>query len=257
LIWNLHLTGGRQAVDVSVVVTAHREGRLLHRTLRSVWRSLGRASARDISAELIIVVDKPDDATLEYLETVHGRAVVEHTQFGDPGQARNHGARIAAGRYVAFLDGDDLMGSDWISGAFHYAESIREECVYYPEYVIQFEGVNAFLHRPGTTDPGFRATSLLEANCWNSVHFLAPRALLLSYPFDFAGLWPRRLALVQRDGGAGHTHCHRPTDLRVLQKEAARIPTGCYRAVGCTHSSLYALRAGTLCEGSRRRHRSG
>ncbi len=171
-------------MDISVVTTAHNEGRLLHRTLRSIRRALAHAEADGVRGELIVVLDNPDTATVDYVAEHHELcSVIEKTAFGDPGLARNRGVELAAGRFVAIIDGDDLMGEEWLAAAHRQAVSSGEECVYYPEYVVVFDAQNLILRPKGTRHPQFSVADLIENNCWNSVHFFVPKALLERHPF--------------------------------------------------------------------------
>ena len=58
--------------------------------------------------ELIIVDDGSRDKTLEYLRALGAKASVLRQSNQGPGSARNRGAQIATGEYLAFLDSDDV-----------------------------------------------------------------------------------------------------------------------------------------------------
>jgi glycosyltransferase involved in cell wall biosynthesis len=168
--------------DVSVVVTAHREGTLCHPTLRSVWRAVDYAQSRGVSAEVLVVLDRPDDATRDYFARHPSGAAVHEVDFGDPGPARNHGARVAAGKYVSFLDGDDLYCSPWLERAFRQAVAAATPCVCHPLYTVLFGTESAVWRHLSSSDVAFRTPSLLEINHWGP-WALMPRELLLRCPY--------------------------------------------------------------------------
>jgi len=171
-------------IDISVVISAHREGRLAHPTLRSVFRSAAFANESGVRSEVIVVLDRADSETRAYFETCgHPCLKLYQVDLGDPGMARNHGVEKASGKYVAFSDADDLFGKGWLGAAFQYAESRGEFCVYYPEYVICFERENLIVRCKDTDDETLNISTMIEFNCWNSVHFLAPKTLLAENPF--------------------------------------------------------------------------
>src|SRR5262245_36868183 len=86
----------------SVVIPAHNRLGLLKVTLSSIWAQ----SVTDF--EVIVVDDGSTDGTIEYLKSLESKLkVVRQTNQG-PGAARNAGARLAAGSYLAFLDSDDI-----------------------------------------------------------------------------------------------------------------------------------------------------
>jgi glycosyltransferase involved in cell wall biosynthesis len=83
-----------------VIPTRNRRG-LLARALQSVRL---QSSA---PLEVIVVDDGSTDDTLEFLAT-QADVRVARSPGGGPGAARNTGAELAAGDYLAFLDSDDL-----------------------------------------------------------------------------------------------------------------------------------------------------
>ncbi len=65
--------------------------------------------------ELVLVEDGSTDESLCILETVErqdGRIRVIRQENGGAAKARNHGLSKAAGRFVAYLDADDLWSPD-------------------------------------------------------------------------------------------------------------------------------------------------
>ena len=53
-------------IDISVIVTAHNEGRLVHQTMRSILQAIDKAENTGIMCEIIAVLDKPTSETLQY-----------------------------------------------------------------------------------------------------------------------------------------------------------------------------------------------
>lgn len=171
-------------MDISVIIPAHKEGRLAHHTMNSVFRAAEYASESGIRTEIVVVLDRPDKKTQEYFGCYKDSEVKLYTSdFGDAGLARNHGVESATGKYAAFSDADDLFGKNWLKTAFHEAERRGEYSVYYPEYVICFEGENLLVRCKDSDDEALSVGNMIEYNCWNSVHFLASRTLLLENPF--------------------------------------------------------------------------
>jgi glycosyltransferase involved in cell wall biosynthesis len=101
----------------SVVIPTYNRLKLLQRTLASVRRQ----SHADY--EIIVVDDGSTDATREWLASNSGSIRVVQESNRGPGAARNVGAREARGKYVAFLDSDDLW-FPWTLEVF--ARAIRE-----------------------------------------------------------------------------------------------------------------------------------
>jgi glycosyltransferase involved in cell wall biosynthesis len=197
-------------MDVTVVVNLHREGRMAVAALRSAARAV--AAAPDLSCEILAVVDRGDEATARALARFDSPLRVEACGFGDPALARNLGVERATGRFVAFLDGDDLMGESWLARA---AEAVRaregRDVIAHPRFNYVFhrdEPPIVWVHPDMETDPV--DLSLLRAgNFWTSASF-AGADLFRRFPFPAndteAGLghedWAFNLATVE----AGVTH---------------------------------------------------
>ncbi len=87
---------------VSVVIPTYNRAHLVRAAVESVLAQTYRP------LELIVVDDGSTDATGRVLAACGSVRVVRQTHTGMPGQARNAGARLARGEYLAFLDSDDL-----------------------------------------------------------------------------------------------------------------------------------------------------
>lgn len=107
----------------SVVIPTYNRLPLLQETLESV-----RAQTFT-DFEIIVVDDGSTDGTSEYLRRHAGQLrVIEQTQQG-PGAARNAGAQVATGEYLAFLDSDDWW-FPWTLAAFaRFIEESRPSSV--------------------------------------------------------------------------------------------------------------------------------
>ena len=87
---------------VSVVIPTYNRARLVQEAVASVLAQSYRP------LELIVVDDGSTDATGAALAGRPEVRVLSQPHTGMPGQARNAGARLARGEYLAFLDSDDL-----------------------------------------------------------------------------------------------------------------------------------------------------
>src|SRR5262249_42049416 len=122
--------------DISLVINAHTEGRLLHPTVRSALNAIEYASGDSLSVVLLIVLDRPDPATREYCPRyLAPQARVLEVSVKDPGLARNAGVEAAGGRYTAFLDGDDLFGRNWLLAAYRAISADTRELVLHPSLI--------------------------------------------------------------------------------------------------------------------------
>lgn len=171
--------------DISVVVNAHREGLLLLPSLRSAATCIEHAEKLGLRCELVVALDRPDDATLEmaaHAETLTKSVLNLRLDFGDLGESRNSAVNHCRGKYVAFLDGDDLFCSNWLTDAFAFSESDERLLVLHPDFSLYF-GITPHVYKHvGMDDPSFEVSILAYTNPWTALCF-APRDLLVRCPY--------------------------------------------------------------------------
>lgn len=173
-----------QNITISVIITAHSESILIHRTLASVRRALDGFKLG--SSEIILHVDNPTPATQDYIanhKTSSLRGV--HTfvnHFGDLGASRNFAIKQATGMYVATIDADDIMSKNWLSNAVNLLDSQAEPTIAHSEYTIEFEGADSLVVKHGEINYDTDTLLSVYANRWNSV-IVAQRELLLANPY--------------------------------------------------------------------------
>lgn len=190
--------------DVTVTIIFHREGALALPALASMEELVSLARGAGIRVEARAVLDNANDLTRRLVASrgawLNG---VEEVSFGDLGLSRNKGAQSAHGEYLAFLDGDDLWGADWLRLAFAAATAPNAptNAIWHPESLFFFNwndfdrhSVNYlprtdaesfyFLHHPGVDSDLVLNTLFLE-NMW-SANVFARRSLHLQHPYKRA-----------------------------------------------------------------------
>jgi len=169
--------------DISAILTAHREGPLAGISFRSLLAAVHRAEATGISTEILVVLDRPDEATQMVFADAEAEGwAITTTDLADQGMVRNHAVEQCRGRYLAFLDGDDLWSENWLVAGFQMCESDPGRVIAHPE-VNWFFGVNnnLFFH-VDQTEPQFDPHFLRVGNYWDAL-CVAPREAYSEHPF--------------------------------------------------------------------------
>jgi glycosyltransferase involved in cell wall biosynthesis len=174
---------------VSVIINAHREGLLAHRSVRSAIRAAEYAREQGVTVELIAVLDTSDEATLAYFQSQAAHfARLEPVDVDDLGRARNHGASCAAGRYLCFLDADDLFSQNWIAAAYQFAEAHpHDKLALHPELNLYFGDGLMLMPHADSTAPNFNPLSLIQYNYWTALVFIS-KALFEQHPYTTTDL---------------------------------------------------------------------
>ena len=116
--------GSRAAPDgpirVSVIVTT----RDRHKALRRVLDALTSQDVDPASYEIVVVDDGSCDSTAPMLaaETDARLRVVRRATAGGPGLARNSGAAVAVGEWLAFTEDDVVIDRSWLGRALPHLD---------------------------------------------------------------------------------------------------------------------------------------
>ncbi len=160
-------------IDVSVLVNLHAEGLIAYPTLRSVNEAVLKATEKGIGTEVILLLDNPDAETESLVGSYAERFNFQcHTiSYKDLGLSRNHGIEIANGKYLTFIDGDDLWGEDWIWRCFELSESREDDIVIHPEVNVIFGKENHLFFHTDMESTEFDLDFLRINNYWTALSF--------------------------------------------------------------------------------------
>jgi len=111
---------------VSVVMSVYNGEKYLRETLDTAVRQ----TLQEI--EIVLVCNGATDGTLEIMEEYAARderVLVFPKEYAEAGAGRNYGLERATGKYISFLDGDDLFEPDMLEKAYEQAEKHQAEMV--------------------------------------------------------------------------------------------------------------------------------
>jgi glycosyltransferase involved in cell wall biosynthesis len=156
---------------VSAVIPCYNDGKFLAEAVSSIKNQ----SYKDI--ELIIVNDgSTDEQTLQLLSQItdRGEATVLHQENARQPTARNHGIRVANGKWILTLDADDKLDASFVQKAAAVLESqqgIGVVCSYMKCFGSSTKkwrplggGVENFLYRNQCN-----TSALFRKECWETV----------------------------------------------------------------------------------------
>ena len=152
---------------VSVIIPVFNRPRMLVEAVQSVQEQTWS------NTEIIVIDDGSTDDTAEVargLADRDSRIVVQSTENGGPGSARNAGVELAKGDYIQFLDSDDLLCTNKLSDALEvFRRDLACDIVYSPTDLLFVDtGVteNAF---GKTGQPGAKILpEFLRARWWKT-----------------------------------------------------------------------------------------
>ena len=173
------------ALDLTIIVTAHDEGITAHKTMLSLFRALEPIEEAGVTYEILVHVDQGDVDTTKYFSryAADNRVRVVESDFGDLGLSRNRALALSCGEFVALLDGDDLVSKNWLIEALQLVKAADFDLIARPQMVVKFtpglsEDWPVLIQQnndSGTRD--YEAIRMLSNNPWPAV-MLARRTLL-------------------------------------------------------------------------------
>ncbi len=173
-------------VDLTLVVTAHDETAVSGPTMTSADRAITSARAEGFTVQPVILLDAPTEATRAYFEQSRfDHWERRHLDEGDVGRARNAIVHEIKGRYVGFLDADDLFSRNWLAQAVRALETLNadgEQAIAHPELNIVFDGQRDVVLNIDQGSPLFSPHYLYFRHYYDSL-CIAPREAHLAAPY--------------------------------------------------------------------------
>lgn len=168
-------------MDLSIILTAHDEGLVAHKTLLSIFKALELVP--DCSYEILVHLDCADEETRKYFNRYKGdkRFRLFENNFGDLGLSRNFAIKNARGKFLFILDSDDLVSYNILKIAMDCARDDGAS-LYHPELVLTFGECSWLGVREDSESRELGAYKLLSLNAWQSMVF-GRRKIFLRYPY--------------------------------------------------------------------------
>ena len=134
-------------MDISIIITAHDEGLLAHKTLLSVSEAINKLK-KSIKTEIIIHIDKGTPDTIKYFKSHKDNfdLTIYENNFGDLGLSRNFAIKRASGKYVFLMDADDLISENLFAKAYEQMEKSENDILLHPNYVLSFGEYRTYLY---------------------------------------------------------------------------------------------------------------
>lgn len=172
--------------DLTLIVTAHDETLVCGPTMTSADVAVEAARAAGYTVQTIVALDKATDATTEYFN----QPCFDHWERwtmgeGDLGRVRNALVPQTSGRFIAFLDADDLFSENWLADGLDRltaADARGERIIAHPEVNIVFDGGKYLWQNVDQDSPMFTPHYMYVRNCYDSL-CLTPREAHLEVPY--------------------------------------------------------------------------
>ena len=172
--------------DVSVTIATFRRPELLEASVKSVLAQRHLS----VSVEIVVIDNDPERSAEQLVSNLARREVfaVRYVSEPRPGisHARNTGVAASSGRYVAFLDDDEVADPEWLSSFLSTAQSHAADIVVgpvrprYPPAIT----VPRYAQRIYDKDARLPTGQRVKWSCIANAFLLRDRCLSAAVPFD-------------------------------------------------------------------------
>lgn len=122
-------------IKLSVIIPAYNAGKTIECCLDSLLQSVQQAPV-----EIICVDDGSKDNTWDILQSYSNKydcLRIFHKENGGVGSARNLGLFQAVGNYIAWVDSDDYVTTDWYATIHSVLEKYKPDCLVFDYFYTQ------------------------------------------------------------------------------------------------------------------------
>ena len=173
-------------VDLSLVVTVHSETLVCGPTMDSADKAVAAAREAGYVVQTVVALDRATEQATSYF----AQPDFDHwerwpMEEGDLGRVRNAVVPRTEGRYVAFLDADDLFSENWLASGIARLDEARardERVIAHPELIITFDGGLGLHQNIDQASPLFTPYFMYLRNPYDSL-CLTPREAHLEVPY--------------------------------------------------------------------------
>lgn len=117
-------------MDLSIIIPSYNRKDLLRYTLDS----LNHAKHQNLECEIIVIDDGSSDGTGEMVLREYHEAKLLHNEGKGAAMARNTGLKASNGKYVLYLDSDDLVGENALLEKVQFLDKHQEYQACYGDY---------------------------------------------------------------------------------------------------------------------------
>jgi len=174
------------STDLTLVMTAHDETTVAGPTMRSADLAVETARTRGLTVQTILGLDAPTEETAAHFSQARfdhwERRVLQERELG---RVRNALVPDCDGRYIAFLDADDLFSENWLAegvAALDAAAERGERAIAHPELNVVFDGQRTAYVNIDQSSPLFTPHYLYFRHYYDSL-CMAPREAHLEVPY--------------------------------------------------------------------------
>ena len=172
--------------SLALVANFHKERRIGRKTANFLGQVEARLHAQGVNFYIEFVLDRPDELTIQQIETA-ARGIpgsrVHLVDFGNLGASRTFGVQKARADIVCFTDGDDFFSFNWFEGALEYFSAGRRRVVLHTQYMVGFDNERFIRETTQSTDPWFDPLSLAAQWYW-SANLAVQAAVFASSPIQ-------------------------------------------------------------------------